>query len=73
MESGCIPNDHMNTEPGADRGPRAVVDATGSDAQLEWQDAVATAPGSVPKSAPVCGEAESWPGLPACTSEMAAH
>ncbi len=53
MESSCIPNDHVDTEPGVDRGPRAgsplgVVDATGSDAQLEWQDPVATAPGSVP-------------------------
>jgi hypothetical protein len=67
MESSGTPNDHADTEPGADRGPQAgsppgVVDATGSDAQLEWQDPVATgsdarlewqdpvatAPGSVP-------------------------
>src|SRR5260221_12314608 len=39
------------SEPGADRGPQAgsplgVVDATGSEAQVEWIDPIATAPGS---------------------------
>src|SRR5713226_5757921 len=58
-------------EPGADRGPQAgsplgVVDATGSQTQVEWIDPVATAPGSdtIAPGSDIDSRAESKPKQP---------